>query len=806
MASVRCFLFLLLTISLSPLRTLSQTAGNITVGASLSATEASDPWRSPSGDFAFGFQQLQDDKDLFLLSIWFDKIPDKTVVWFSNRNASNPVPRGSTVHLTAADGLVVRDPQGRLMFSPNGGVADEVGYGYLNDTGNLVLRRRRSDNSEPLWESFKNPSDTILPTQIIGIDTALVSKKSEGNFSEGRFSARMKGGGDFVFNAKSVPTNTDYDDEYYNSGTSDQNASASGFQVVFDERASIYILRRNGGQVVLSPRWVPSPADFYHRATIDFDGVFTQYYHPRTSGGAGNQGWTAASSWPENICFTRSRPCGYNSVCRLENQRPVCQCPLGFSLSDPNNPYGDCRPNSAQSCVQSGDKEDDYDVSEISDTDWPFNDYQQIKPSTADQCKNACLNDCFCGVSIYRSDTCWKKTLPLSNGRVDVTLGVTAFLKFRKTDLINPNPNPITPVKNRNTLIVVGSALLGSSVFVNLLFITLACLGFFLIYKKKNPISDHMNSGANLRCFTYKELVQATNGFEQEVGRGAFGIVYKGLITNSSKTLVAVKKLDRVVQDSEKEFRAEVNAISQTHHKNLVRLIGFCDEGAHRMLVYEYMSNGTLSGFLFGTSTKPGWSQRSQIAVGVARGLTYLHEECVTQIIHCDIKPQNILLDEYYNARICDFGLAKLLAMDQSKTTTNIRGTKGYVAPEWFRNQQITAKVDVYSFGVLLLEIVSFRKSVDVEEGENPILTDWAWDCFAEGRIDRLVDNNDDDVEALSDGRKVERFVMVGLWCVQEDANLRPTMRKACQMLEGEVEVERPPNPYPFTSTYAPEQ
>lgn len=133
--------------------------------------------------------------------------------------------------------------------------------------------------------------------------------------------------------------------------------------------------------------------------------------------------------------------------------------------------------------------------------------------------------------------------------------------------------------------------------------------------------------------------------------------------------LIAVKKLDRVIQDSEKEFKTEVNVIGQTHHKNLVCLIGFCNE------VYEYLSNGTLAGFLFDRAVAKGLKSRWGS-----------HEECSTQIIHCDIKPQNILLDEYYTARISDFGLAKLLAMNQSKTLTNIRGTKGYVAPEWFKN------------------------------------------------------------------------------------------------------------------------
>ena len=254
-----------------------------------------------------------------------------------------------------------------------------------------------------------------------------------------------------------------------------------------------------------------------------------------------------------------------------------------------------------------------------------------------------------------------------------------------------------------------------------------------------------------------------------------------------------------MVQDGEKEFRAEVNVIAHTHHKNLVRLLGFCDDRENRLLVYKYMSNGTLARFLFG-DTKPSWSQRSRIAFGIARGLSYLHEECTTQIIHCDIKPQNVLLDEYYNARISDFGLSKLLKVDQSRTHTAIRGTKGYVAPEWFRNTPVTVNVDVYSFGVLLLEIVSCRKSFDCLNGgggERDILIDWVWDCFQEGKLEALVEN---DIEALNDMKILERFVKVGIWCIQEDTFLRPSMRKVSQMLEGVVEVTPPPCPCLFST------
>jgi len=335
-------------------------------------------------------------------------------------------------------------------------------------------------------------------------------------------------------------------------------------------------------------------------------------------------------------------------------------------------------------------------------------------------------------------------------------------------------------------------------VFVNFLLVCAICMGFFFIYRRRTKRIPQKDGAVetNLQCFTYQELAEATEGFKEELGRGAFGVVYRGVVRIGSSIVVAVKKLNNMAEDSVREFKTEVNVIGQTHHKNLVRLLGFYEEGDQRLLVYEFMSNGSLSSFIF-QDAKPGWKTRIQIAFGVARGLLYLHEECSNQIIHCDIKPQNILLDEYYNARISDFGLAKLLLLDQSQTHTAIRGTKGYVAPEWFRNFPVTVKVDVYSYGVLLLEIICCRRNVESKATieEQAILTDWAYDCYREGTLDALVGS---DTGALDDIEKLERFLKIAFWCIQEDPSLRPTMRKVTQMLEGVVEVPVPPCPCPL--------
>lgn len=231
----------------------------------------------------------------------------------------------------------------------------------------------------------------------------------------------------------------------------------------------------------------------------------------------------------------------------------------------------------------------------------------------------------------------------------------------------------------------------------------------------------------------------------EELGRGAFGTVYKGILTSSgSKMIVAIKKLEKLAEEGENEFKTKASTIAKTHQKNLVRLLGFCDEKSNRLLVYEFMSNGTLASFLFGIS-KPDWNKRLQMAFGIARGIMYLHEECSSQIIHCDIKPQNILLDDSLTARISDFGLAKLLMSDQTQTNTAISGTKGYVAPEWFRSIPVTSRVDVYSYGVMLLEIICCRKNVELEreQEEEVILIDWVYDCYKGRKLEKLIENDE---------------------------------------------------------------
>ncbi|KAF3974619.1 hypothetical protein CMV_002069 [Castanea mollissima] len=468
---------------LLPISSIAQNNGNVTVGKFLTATDNTTSWLSPSGEFAFGFRPLSNQKDLFLLSIWFDKIPDKTVVWYAkddlnmSSGGATPVPRGSKVELDADKGLVLTGPQGDELWRSNTTVGT-VSYGGMRNTGNFVLQ---DSNSKNLWESFNKPTDTLLPSQIVErlAGVVLYSRQSETNFSKGRFLLKLQDDGDLVLNSINLPTDNP-NDPYYNSKTTagDSGTSSPGKQLVFNSSGYIYVLRENNQTLLLTKVKLEPTADFYFRATLNFDGVFTQYSHPKTPNANGS--WTSLWSMPDNICGATvsnsgSGTCGYNSICTLQvDQRPKCDCPMGYSLLDPNDQYGSCQPDFIQGCQE--DKlspgKDLYTFGELIKTDWPNADYAFLKPYSEDQCKQSCMEDCMCAVAIHRlGDSCWKKKLPLSNGRVDYTLdGGKAFIKIRNSSSIPPQQGPHFPFnpesrkKNQDSLILVGEGVLDALV------------------------------------------------------------------------------------------------------------------------------------------------------------------------------------------------------------------------------------------------------------------------------------------------------------------------------------------------------
>lgn len=298
------------------------------------------------------------------------------------------------------------------------------------------------------------------------------------------------------------------------------------------------------------------------------------------------------------------------------------------------------------------------------------------------------------------------------------------------------------------------------------------------------PEVSHLGWG---HWYTLRELDASTNGFADEnvVGEGGYGIVYRGLLEDNTK--VAVKNLLNNRGQAEKEFKVEVEAIGRVRHKNLVRLLGYCAEGAHRMLVYEYVNNGNLEQWLHGDvgpSSPLTWNIRINIMIGTAKGLTYLHEGLEPKVVHRDIKSSNILLDRQWNPKVSDFGLAKLLGSEKSYVTTRVMGTFGYVAPEYASTGMLNERSDVYSYGILLMEIISGRNPVDYSRPPEEVnLVDWlkmmVTNRNAEGVLDPKL------IEKPS-SRALKRALLVALRCVDPNAQKRPKMGHVIHMLEAD--------------------
>lgn len=292
----------------------------------------------------------------------------------------------------------------------------------------------------------------------------------------------------------------------------------------------------------------------------------------------------------------------------------------------------------------------------------------------------------------------------------------------------------------------------------------------------------------NIRLFSYAQLKSATDNFNRnnKVGRGGFGTVYKGTIQN--KQDVAVKVLSAESRQGIREFLTEIDVISNVKHPNLVELIGCCVEEDNRILVYEYLENSSLDRALLGSNSDPAnftWSVRSSICLGVARGLAYLHEEIPSPIVHRDIKASNILIDKNYVPKIGDFGLAKLFPDNITHISTRVAGTTGYLAPEYAWHGQLTKKADIYSFGVLVIEIISGKSGSRSLLADDKFLLEKTWELYEAGNLKELVDpglGDYPDEEAI-------RYIKVALFCTQAAAARRPSMLQVVKMLSKPIRI-----------------
>ncbi|KAF7830689.1 rust resistance kinase Lr10-like [Senna tora] len=299
--------------------------------------------------------------------------------------------------------------------------------------------------------------------------------------------------------------------------------------------------------------------------------------------------------------------------------------------------------------------------------------------------------------------------------------------------------------------------------------------------------------------FSYADLKRITNHFKNKLGEGAHGSVFKGKLSN--EILVAVKILNNSEQHGQ-EFINEVGTMGKIHHINVVRLLGFCADGFYRALVYDFFSYGSLQNFIAPLDNKEiflDWEKLQQIAIGIARGIDYLHQGCDHRILHFDINPHNVLLDQNFIPKISDFGLAKLCAKNQSTVSvTAAKGTLGYIAPEVFSRNfgNVSYKSDIYSYGMMLLEMIGGRKNTNSSKESFQVLyPDWIHNLIEGGDIHINIEDEED-------MRIAKKLAIVGLWCIQWHPGNRPSMKIVLQMLEGEGDrLIVPPTPFDSTTS-----
>ncbi|KAB1206697.1 L-type lectin-domain containing receptor kinase IX.1 [Morella rubra] len=309
-------------------------------------------------------------------------------------------------------------------------------------------------------------------------------------------------------------------------------------------------------------------------------------------------------------------------------------------------------------------------------------------------------------------------------------------------------------------------------------------------------MDDGFQRGTGPKRFSFKELARATNNFsdDEKLGQGGFGGVYKGFLRDL-KSSVAIKRVSKGSAQGIKEYASEVKIISRLRHRNLVQLIGWCHERRELLLVYEFMPNRSLDFHLFKEESSLQWVARYKIARGLALALLYLHEEWEQCVVHRDIKSSNIMLDSNFDAKLGDFGLARLVDHAKGSQTTVLAGTMGYMAPECVTTLKASKESDVYSFGIVALEIACGRKPINPKAPEDQvIMVEWVWELYGIGEVLKAADPR---LSGDFDGQQMERLMIVGLWCARPDRNLRPSIRQAMHVLNFEAPLPALPSDVP---------
>ncbi|XP_030491515.2 G-type lectin S-receptor-like serine/threonine-protein kinase At1g61480 isoform X2 [Cannabis sativa] len=757
---------------------------NITSSQALSQTQT---LLSSNQTFELGFFNPNNSANQYV-GIWYKDISPRTVVWVANREKPLKVADSASASLTIGSNGNLELLSGKnksVIWSTYIPVRSNGSIVELSDNGNLVLKDEKT--GENLWQSFQHLGDTFLPGATLGYNLktganyVLTSWKSDNDPSPGNFTLGI---------SKQLPPQVylwiNGKLPYWRSGPWDKSKFV-GVPDMDTSYQSFFILEQDFEKETAFLHFNLLDQSLVTKAFVSSQGLLRLFLHNK---------YNVSGSWYPTWEGGTSRcdvygTCGEFGVC-TKSQSPICKCLKGF-VPKSDQEWRGCKRRTDLLCGKnnisqsSNGRESDgfYKMSMIKLPDL----YTFVNIINANNCYKWCMNNCSCvAYAFVNGIGClvWSEDLidiqGFSNGGEDL------FIRLAQADLVGGH-------KSRKTVIILafisGSALL---VIVAIAFIFKRWRTNHRTESQlQNLKSAKQQDPSELCIFELDTVLAATNHFNitNKLGQGGFGSVYKGKLQDGKE--IAIKRLSSSSGQGIEELKNEMILISKLQHRNLVKLLGCCIEGEEKLLIYEFMPNRSLDTFLFdrSRSVQLNWATRFNIIHGIARGLVYLHRDSCLRVIHRDLKVSNILLDEKMNPKISDFGLARIFEETIDLVNTQrVVGTLGYMSPEYAMGGIFSEKSDVFSFGMMVLEIISGKKNSSFHYYEKELsLVDYAWQLWNESRGLDLVD---DALAKSYSAAEAMRCIHIGLLCVQYHASDRPTMVDVVSMLIKETHLPQP--------------
>ncbi|KAJ8748847.1 hypothetical protein K2173_013278 [Erythroxylum novogranatense] len=749
---------------------------------------------SSAQSFELGFFSPGESSRRYL-AIWFKKISLETVVWVANRETPL-LDRSGVLHFTRQGTLVLENATKGVAWSSNVTRTGKNPVAQLLDSGNFAVKDANDNNSNPdnfLWQSFDYPGNTNLEGMklgrnfVTGLDWSISSWKSPDDPARGQFT--------FGVDPRGYP----------------QLMLKKGSTILF--RPGCWNGIRFTGVLGMIPNpvykyeFVFTEKEVYYSIELFNKSVVSKLVI-EVSGIVERLTWIHQThSWDRNVATgidqcAKFATCGENAKCNINS--PQCACmdgfvpksPGGWSLKDYS---AGCVRNTPLSC-RKGEGFVKYMDVNLPDTS---NSWFNTSIMILKECEDMCLRNCSC-VAYANTD--------IRAGGSGCLLWFSGLIDMRdlagsgQDIYIRMSASYIDHVKRKKQLRKVKQ--IGIIICSTLFIVGLIVVLLIFLRKRKLQKQDRSTKeDLELPTIELSVIMKATENFsvENKLGQGGFGPVYKGTLQDGQE--IAVKRLSMGSEQGVEEFKNEVLLIAKLQHRNLVKLLGCCIQSGERMLIYEYLSNKSLDYFIFDPTRSKLLDSQKRLSIidGIARGLLYLHQDSRLRIIHRDLKASNVLLDNNLNPKISDFGMARIVGGDQTEANTSrVVGTYGYMAPEYAVDGLFSVKSDIFSFGVLVLEIVSGRRNRGFySQNHCHNLLGHAWRLWLDERPLELLEDISGEATVISE---IIRCIHIGLLCVQQRPEDRPNMSTVVLMLGGEGTLPQPKQPGFFTERNVPEQ